>query len=770
MSERTTTIVIEARDEFTPVLRKISASGGKMGADVKGAFAAVDAETKKATTSTTALFSAMQKVGSTRGFDQAAASATGYWKAVDMAREKTDGLNRSAESVRNFGLALGAAGVGATMLSNSLAKSFQEGAAATAKLDAMLAKRGEGGRMQEMSDWASKLAYDAAQIDDDPIKDAAAGLMGFGVSAKMVKDLMPGLIGQSRLYNQSLEGVSEAAGRAFGKGDMSGLSRIGITLTEEQIQKTEQLKKSGASMAERQAALYGMLKESFAQYALGMTEGMSATEVAANRQALAMDAAQEAVGKGAAKAKESLDNMTGSVLNMVGANPKLAEGAGLILGYGGYAAAAAGGLATFAGGLGQAYLAVQAFKGARNAEAIATGAATLATNANTVATVASGNAALAASWKFKALGAAKLLGAGALGVGLGVGIYEATRGEDDPGAGEAAGNAWATTKRAFGIDAELTEEDGLTRSQKLDNQLAAFHQKRQESQLAKQMAAITQAASATNAPGMAAAVTAAPIMPSVDKALKSSGMLAIGAATGKQGKDSQWGAWLKGLKSELDAPPSEVGGRGEENIQRYLPWAQRLFDNMTQGTARRVFNAMAQKFEQPGGFEGEAQMAAAKRVFWQKFMNDALKPPSELALNAGTVDNQSASRAMQAASESVASQLRGALVAPSWGGPDTGGSMLRLAAGNYGNEAGSMIGTDRARMAAGMAAANRFVGADRFTYPSGEAPGGRAQLNSRLKSNRGGKQVFEVFGEIEVGEFEDSSGQRLARSSAVMGW
>jgi hypothetical protein len=73
-----------------------------------------------------------------------------------------------------------------------------------------------------------------------------------------------------------------------------------------------------------------------------------------------------------------------------------------------------------------------------------------------------------------------------------------------------------------------------------------------------------------------------------------------------------------------------------------------------------------------------------------------------------------------------------------------------------------------ARAAEGFGRFNATTDADRYTYPSGEAPGGRTQLNSRLKSNRGGKQVFEVFGEIEVGEFEDSSGQRLARSSAVM--
>jgi len=342
--------------------------------------------------------------------------------------QDTERLSKNVQGLRNFGAGMALAGAGGIMLSNSLARAAMEGDRAQDTMEALFTKQGEGGRIQELSTWAGKLAHDAAMVDDDPIKEAAAGLAGFGMNAGQVMGLMDGLIGQSRLYHQSLEGVSEAVGRAFGKGDIAGLARIGVTLSDEDKARMAAVK--DAPQAERQAVMYQVLSASFKQYALSMTEGLSQAEIAANRTALAQDQAQEALGAGAATANTQINSLKTGLANVIAANPGLAAGAGYILTYGSYALTAAGSLIGVGAQIAQLILAKKALDAASAASAAAKLVEAGATTTLAATEVAAAGAAVietgavtAAGTASAAAGGAALVGAGGFGaLALSIGL------------------------------------------------------------------------------------------------------------------------------------------------------------------------------------------------------------------------------------------------------------------------------------------------------------------------------------------------------------
>lgn len=298
---------------------------------------------------------AVENIGKNPGLDRAEAKAKSYWQAIDTATDKTENLGRTLESARNWGAGIAVAGGAALVLASRLADVYREGARADEKLSAMMNKRGEGGRVEEMTDWAAELAKQAAMVDDDPIKEAAAGLYGFGLNAEQVQKVMPGLIGQSRLYGQSLDSVAQAFGRAYASGNASALKRSGVTISQADLDYIE----AATTEIEKQHRMFEKVSESMEKYALSMTEGLSESEKAANRAALEMDNLETAIGKGAATAQDSFNNMTIGVLQYLGASEKAAAGVGWFLTMGGYAATAGGSIIALAGQVGMTTLALQ---------------------------------------------------------------------------------------------------------------------------------------------------------------------------------------------------------------------------------------------------------------------------------------------------------------------------------------------------------------------------------------------------------------------------
>lgn len=425
--------------------RKVGAAGKGMGTSVKsGAKEAkdglqgVEAQARKLPADIERAGSSGKSLGrnikagsdeARRGLDQAGQSAYKFRESIRQIDDVAPALSRAGgfaqklgsnlDSLSEKGLKIGAVGVGGILLSKSLAQAGNEGEAAGAKVEAMFAKIGAGSQeIDSLKENLGKLAFDAALPDDDELLNAAAGLAGFGMEAKKVEGLLGGMIGQSRLYGQSLESVSEAVGRAFAKGDLDSLARIGVVISEEQKAMMKGLEDSGASLAQKQAAMYDILRDSFSKYALSLTEGMSEGEIAANRQALALDNLQTTIGTGAARAQKELQQVGAQLFNIAGANPALAEGAGYLGTYGAYAVASVGGLISFGAELGQLAIGYDVVKKAMIASR---GAA----NAQTVAITASGNASAAAGIKagiaaggFIALAAAAGLALAAIGLAV----------------------------------------------------------------------------------------------------------------------------------------------------------------------------------------------------------------------------------------------------------------------------------------------------------------------------------------------------------------
>lgn len=333
-------------NDVTQAVDRVSESGEKMGARFNKAGRQIDESGRFVK----------------KGADAAAEGLKHVWQEADKASDEVEVLENKTtklasvfQSSRNWGLGIAAAGTAGIFLSNSLIAAAAEGAAADAKLEAMFKKRGEGGRIEELKDWAGELSMQAAMVDDDPIKEAAAGLAGFGVKADQVMQIMPNLIGQARLYGQELSGVSEAFGRAFASGNASALKRSGVTLSEGDLSYINEASNEG----EKQERLFERVKLSMDKYALSITEGMSEGERASNRFKNQIDSLQTAVGTGSQGVQKWVDTLAISLVAAAGANDRFAQNAGAMLTVGSYAAVAGGSVMAFTGQIGEAILGVR---------------------------------------------------------------------------------------------------------------------------------------------------------------------------------------------------------------------------------------------------------------------------------------------------------------------------------------------------------------------------------------------------------------------------
>lgn len=218
---------------------------------------------------------------------------------------------------------------------------------------------------------------------------------------------------------------------------------------------------------------------------------------------------QENIGMGAAKAKAALVGGILSPLMGIGEQKKgMQESAGAVLFYGSSALTAAGTVATFAGSIGQAYLALQAKRAASIADTIATGANTVAGDINVATmgaeTVAAGRASIA----YTALARAKMFAmspVGILGAGLAVGgigaeairrVRVAAGDETAPGSfGEMLSNTMA---RITGDENGITDLNGKTGQQQQEEANANYlqdKQKKAQDDMQRAMANISQGVS-----------------------------------------------------------------------------------------------------------------------------------------------------------------------------------------------------------------------------------------------------------------------------------
>ena len=282
----------------------------------------------------------LRDVGNNNGLDEATRDADRLGESLDESSNRVSGLVSNLEKVRNAGMGMTAVGLGGIALSHSLADGATSAQGDADKMRAMLEKTNQGGRFDEMDKFASKIAWDAGLDDDDQIRRVTAGLLGFGMTADHIKQIMPGLIGQSRLYDQSLESMAMTIGKAYGKGDAGALTDIGVTLGDADKKRLADVKDSSEDV--RKAEMMRALLASFNDYALGLTEGLGAAELQANRTALALGDIQDAFGQGAAEAETSVNSIVGNILKLASASEDVQKSAGYWLTYGSYALAAGG--------------------------------------------------------------------------------------------------------------------------------------------------------------------------------------------------------------------------------------------------------------------------------------------------------------------------------------------------------------------------------------------------------------------------------------------
>lgn len=215
--------------------------------------------------------------------------------AAGGAEDKLQGFERTSRLLGGA-LALG----GLNLASSKLIEMGNEAANVSAKLDGMLRVRGETGARGELDGLAASLSR-ATGIDDDLFTDAQAHLLSFGLSAKQIAQIMPGLTGQANTMGQSLDGVADAFGRAFASGNAGALTRSGVVLSKADKDAIDAAK--SISEAAGQQELFNRVLGSYAQFAVHAGEGITNAARAQGNFNTQLGNMMETIGTGASEAR-----------------------------------------------------------------------------------------------------------------------------------------------------------------------------------------------------------------------------------------------------------------------------------------------------------------------------------------------------------------------------------------------------------------------------------------------------------------------------------
>jgi len=416
------------------------------------------------------------------------------------------GMNRMGNAAK----AAFTAGAGA-MASSSL-RSFSDGLiangdeaeAAGLKMEAMAAKlKIAPSGVKELKDMANQMSK-MTGMDDDEFANVSAHMMSFGLNAKQVKGILPGLIGQARTMDQSLTSVADAFGKAYASGNAGALKKSGVVLEQFDLDRIKALKKAG-KYAEAQALTYEAVRGSLDKYAIGANQGRSKAAITRGYFDVQKGNMLESMGQSAGRTRaawqgaatplmERINNSPGA-LNALGAGVEIGAQASPFLTMAATLGQAmpvfekAGGLfgniTTNVGKIGQVGpFVVNALAGAKTGMAASGWAAVFSGNSHAAAalkTRMAGFAALNASGGFAKAGVALgALAATAYGLErLKTGMDKATRLSDDQLIKEEGtwGKVWVKGGRAVGnAFSGLSGENA--RGARLDAQLAELQRKR----------------------------------------------------------------------------------------------------------------------------------------------------------------------------------------------------------------------------------------------------------------------------------------------------
>lgn len=395
----------------------------------------------------------------------AAAAASGDMSAVsaatvelsehlESAAGQAEALADKSEKLRDFGAKLAGAGAAGLVMSQSLINIAEEGNAVEAKLEAVLSAQNRLNDLQSINEGIGEIAVRGHFDDDDALRNATVLMANWEVQTKDMIPLLEAAGRQAQTTGQDVEGMANAFGKAVATGNYQGLKKTAVSFSEVEIASI----KAGYAISQQagQMALVNSITAAVARTTGELGASLTDAQKAANDAARAGDDLATALGTGASAAKANVDNLLASVLSVAGANQEAAQTAGGLLYVGSAAATAGGTVLALAGQVGMVVAGMSA--------AGVTGTAAMAAITAAAGTALAAMTALATS----------MAGIAAAGIALGAVLYNNVvlplqQQVDNMAPGslkEAAGNAWATTKRAFGFDAEITEQDGLTASQR----------------------------------------------------------------------------------------------------------------------------------------------------------------------------------------------------------------------------------------------------------------------------------------------------------------
>lgn len=280
-------------------------------------------------------------------------------------------------------------------------------------------------------------------------------------------------------------------------------------------------------------------------------------------------------------------------------------------------------------------------------------------------------------------------------------------------------------------------------------------------------------------------------------ALRNAGLDASGTAAmtnamrDEQGEQISSGLELSGFRDQRDLKrrirdikaQTKAGNISEDDSQSRIQALQDAYaardkardaDAKAQLSELEAQKVLAEGAARAAGQKGNQrettlQIAAAKA----KRVRDRGAAESDLLREeAADLFADSRNGASSATGSSLSNELRKAGVGASWGGPDSNsGAMFNPNGRGGGGGDSSFVGNNRALMAAGIARARGNAYAGRATYSADAIEaraGGREQVPVEFREagrNNKGQTIYEVIGQIVV----DTSGDRLSRSSAVMG-
>jgi hypothetical protein len=262
-------------------------------------------------------------------------------------------VEQSAARMDKIGGALVGIGAGVTGASIGLqrlvTKSIEVGNYAdgiASKLKAMLAVRGESGAYDELMALSAQMQKLTGQ-SDEVFSDASSHLLSFGLNARQIAQILPGMVGQANTMGQSLNSVADSFGKAFASGNAGALTKSGLVLSQADKEAIDYAK--GISEAATQQAVFNASINAYAKYATKAGEGISRAARAQNYFNQLKGDAQEQFGQGAAEAQTDLYEKGAAMLEKLNASPQIIRQAGAWATYASAAGQVVGPLTTVAG-------------------------------------------------------------------------------------------------------------------------------------------------------------------------------------------------------------------------------------------------------------------------------------------------------------------------------------------------------------------------------------------------------------------------------------